>query len=103
MMVFVYIWSYIVKEMLISEFKHNYGPSGEWVKFFKRSPNYLKTELLIDQNNPFRLITIDYWISQESYFQFINNFREEYNSIDKKCNKFTYKEEKIGEFAREEE
>ena len=95
---FVYIWEFIVKKEFINDFKHNYGPSGPWVAFFKQSEYYLKTVLLIDNQNKLKFITIDYWKSKEKYLEFIKINKSEYNKIDQECINYTSKEVKIGEF-----
>ena len=95
---FVYIWEYIVKKEYLNDFKNNYGSSGSWVTFFKKSEYYVKTELLIDKQNSLKFMTIDYWKSKEKYLEFININKSEYDILDQDCNNYTSKEVRIGEF-----
>ncbi len=45
-------------------FEELYGPEGEWVRLFRRSPAYRGTELLEDLDSPNRFVTIDRWGEQ---------------------------------------
>lgn len=59
----------------------------------------MKTELLVDEKNSHKFITIDYWDSKEKYLEFINENRLQYDRIDKECNVYTLEEEKIGDYV----
>lgn len=95
---YVYIWEYIIKSNYLEEFKSFYNPIGIWSEFFRTSPNYLKTELLVDCKDEFKFTTIDYWISKECFDEFMHGNKNRYQDIDNKCNKFTIEERKIGEY-----
>ena len=69
------------------------------MKFFKKSKNYIRTDLLNDVNNPSVFITIDYWSSKEARDKFIKLHESEYDEIDKRCEDLTTREELIGEFT----
>lgn len=96
--VFAYSWEYKVKEAHLDAFEHQYGPNGEWVKFFKKSDDYISTELLRDVNDTQRFVTIDYWTSKEARDRFRKQFKESYERIDKMCDAFTEAEKPIGDF-----
>ena len=95
---FVYIWKYIVKEENIDDFISAYGSEGKWLKFFRKSNDYIQTKLINDINEPFVYITIDYWSNKEGRDQFIKSHQSEYNDIDKSCEGIIIKEELIGEY-----
>ena len=95
---FVYIWKYIVKEEYIEQFIHAYDVEGDWAKLFRKSRDYLQTELLNDINDPFVYITLDYWENKKARDHFIKLHQSEYYEIDKKCEFLIIKEELIGEY-----
>jgi heme-degrading monooxygenase HmoA len=97
-----YVWEYQVHPDYRAEFESSYGSNGEWVNLFRRHPGYLRTELLRDQNNAWRFLTIDTWESRERYLSFREEFRIEFESIDKKCEAFTKSEQFLGEFDSQE-
>ncbi len=98
MKTFVTLWTYDVKPGKESQFEELYGNSGEWVKLFRKYPDYLKTELHKDLKIPSRYITIDYWKSKEAYEDFRKSEIKTFNEIDKAGEEFTESEIKIGEF-----
>jgi len=93
-----YVWEYQVHPDHSVEFESSYGSKGEWVNLFQRHPAYLRTELLKDQNDPLRFLTIDTWESREQYISFREEFRNEFDTIDKKCEAFTRNEQFLGDF-----
>jgi len=98
MTAYVYMWQYEVKKEFIEKFKNNYGPIGKWNEFFNKSDCFLKTELLVDEQNEGKFITIDYWLSKETYLEFITKNKTDYDIIDKQCAEYTQTETKIGEY-----
>jgi heme-degrading monooxygenase HmoA len=94
---FIVIWKYKVKEDMISEFEKLYGKDGEWISLFKKSSDYIGTEIYKGINNIY--ITIDYWKSKETYNNFKNSFKINYFEIDKKGEGLTYEEENICEYS----
>jgi heme-degrading monooxygenase HmoA len=92
---YIIIWKYKVNEDFKNEFEMLYGSSGEWVKFFKRSPHYFGTELI---KNEEIYITIDRWDSIENYKEFLNLNKKEFDIIDMKGERLTESENLIGKF-----
>ena len=80
------------------DFESSYGANGEWVNLFNRHPAFIRTELLKDQKDPMRFLTIDTWKSREQYMSFRKEFQKEYDAIDNKCEAFTLNEQSLGEF-----
>jgi hypothetical protein len=97
-----YVWEYQVHPDHITDFESSYGVEGEWVNLFKQHPAYIRTELLKDQNDPLRFLTIDTWKSRKQYLSFREEFRNVFDAIDIKCEAFTIKEQFIGEFDSQE-
>jgi heme-degrading monooxygenase HmoA len=99
-MAFIRIWLYEVKPEYFKEFENAYCENGDWAKLFRNSKGYVKTELLIDSHNRNRFITIDYWDSENSFRILKDNFHNEYEALDKKCDNLTVLEEELGDFIQ---
>lgn len=95
---FAYVWAYIVKHEYQNAFEKAYGPDGDWVLLFKKSNNYIATELHRDIHTPNRFITIDYWTSKEAFDNFRKEFNKEFNSLDNRFEALTLTENHIGDF-----
>lgn len=96
--VFVYVWEYLVKAEMKSEFERIYGPEGEWVQLFNRGAGYLGTELHRDISNTQRYLTVDYWDSKKARDNFREEFAEEFEKLDKQCESLTEQENFLGDF-----
>jgi len=95
---FVIIWEYEVSESERSEFERIYASTGAWAGLFSKSKEYLGTELLHDEANQHRYITIDRWVSKEAYEDFLNKRKKEYKALDDKCEELTIRETLIGKW-----
>jgi quinol monooxygenase YgiN len=96
--VFVYIWEFFVKEGCRSEFKKYYGPEGDWVLLFRKAKGYISTDLHQDISNVHRFITVDSWNSKEDRDNFQKEYSNEFELLDKQCERFTEHEHLIGNF-----
>jgi heme-degrading monooxygenase HmoA len=97
---YCYIWEFVVRDGSNAEFEKVYGADGDWVKLFRRSSGYVKTDLIRDQTNPKRYITIDHWRSRRDYCEFRTVFSAVFEELDKHCEDLTVQESKIGEFTK---
>ena len=97
---YVVIWKYEVKEAFISDFTSLYSSSGEWVRWFKESPNFIRTDLLKSPDLDNVFVTVDYWKTAESYHEFYVSDLDRRNAIDLKGERFTVHEELLGCFDR---
>ncbi len=95
---FTAIWEFQVKKAHKAQFEEAYGESGAWVRLFKKSSEYLGTQLLKDEANENRYITIDQWSSRKAYEKFRQEHEAEYKEIDKVCEDWTEFENEIGRF-----
>ena len=95
---YVIVWEFSVKATFEEEFEKTYGPDGEWAEFFKRGNGYIKTELLRDLKNYHHYFTMDYWISHLAYETFRNEWKSEYEHLDRRCESLTDHEEEAGSF-----
>lgn len=96
---FVILWEFRVKPGHLAEFKKNYAPDGQWSQLFSRSNGYLKTELLHDESQPDRFITIDQWTSSVEYETFLSQWPAEYASLDAQCDGLTESEILLGRWV----
>ena len=92
------IWEFRVKPESIVDFERAYGPEGSWAQLFRRSPDYIGTELLHDQERAGRYLTIDRWTSHAALRRFKQKFAAEYAALDKECEQLTEFEGLLGDF-----
>ena len=92
------MWEYIVAPDQVSAFEQVYGPSGDWVRLFRRAQGYLRTELHRNREQPHRYITIDYWEPQAAWEAFRARYAREFEILDAECASFTARETEIGRF-----
>jgi heme-degrading monooxygenase HmoA len=95
---FTYVWSYEVRETCESDFERLYGPDGGWARFFRKSPNYLGTDLLRDRKKKNRYVTVDRWDSEQAHRRFVSEHREEFDELDRQGEVLTENESLIGNF-----
>jgi quinol monooxygenase YgiN len=90
------IWEFRVHPGHVIEYENHYGPDGTWARLFRRSASYLGTQLLRDQDDPLRYVTIDAWLDLGAYK--VMKCDPEYARLDKVCEKLTTEERLIGIF-----
>jgi heme-degrading monooxygenase HmoA len=95
---YAYIWEFTVKTEYKMKFEQIYGPAGKWAELFKKSEGYIRTELLHDNLDSQKYITIDYWKSKSNKNDFMLKFSDDYKRLDAECSEFTLNERYIGEF-----
>jgi len=93
------IWEFSVHPKRVSEFESVYGSTGDWAKFFQRSPRYHGTTLLRHTDHANRFLTIDLWDDQASFAAFKHQNETEYTSLDLRCEELADNEECIGTFV----
>lgn len=98
-MTFVVIWEFQPRSDSGAEFERAYGPQGVWAPLFRRSLDYLGTELLRDLDRPDRYVTIDRWTSRTAYERFRTERAVEYRAIDEQCARLTEREAFVGAFV----
>ena len=95
---YMIIWEYQVKADRLTELEKIYHSNGVWAELFRKAPGYIGTELLRDETNPNRIITIDRWESAESYEAFHSQFKKEYETLDVQCKELTEHEILLGKW-----
>ena len=97
--VYVTIWEFTAKPEARAEFENFYGPDGEWVQLFRRSKSFMRTELFRDRRTENRYVTIDYFASGAGYQDFLREFRQEYEALDRRCEAVRASQRQIGAFT----
>ncbi|MEO7840047.1 MAG: antibiotic biosynthesis monooxygenase [Anaerolineales bacterium] len=95
---YVIIWEYQVKVDRINEFEKVYNSNGAWAELFRKGNGYFSTELLHDETQPQRYITIDRWDSAQEYAAFHAQFNNEYETLDSICEDLTERETLLGKW-----
>jgi len=95
---YCYIWEYLVLPEHVEAFRIGYGSDGDWVRLFRRSADYIRTEFLQDRDDPRRFMTVDYWASREACISFRERVRVEFDEIDARFGRLTSSEDSLGEF-----
>lgn len=93
---YIILWKYRIKKEKQAEFEEIYSPNGKWAELFKKTTNYLGTELLQDEAQPDLYFTIDRWRSKEDFIAFQTQFEDEYHALDRECEGLTESEIFIG-------
>ncbi len=57
------------------------GPKGDWEKFFKKSDFFIDTQLLKDEEQPGKYVTLDMWVSREKFDEHVSQNQGEYDDL----------------------
>jgi heme-degrading monooxygenase HmoA len=98
-MAYVIVWEFRVRPRRAKEFEQAYGFHGEWVRLFRQSPAYIRTELIQDEQEASRYWTLDFWTSGAAYEAFRESRKDEYKIIDARCERMTKEEREVGRFS----
>ena len=90
---YVIVWRFTAADPVT--FEEHYGPNGTWAQLFRRSGDYLRTDLLRGSDV---YLTLDWWTSLDAYNAFRAEHAEEYARVDAACESVTTFEERLGEF-----
>ena len=93
---YIILWEYRVNAEHSVEFEKIYGVTGTWADLFQKQKGYLGTELLRDQENSERYLTIDRWDSLGDYESFLSQWNKEYEALDARCEELTQQESMTG-------
>jgi hypothetical protein len=97
--VYVRMWEFTAKPEVQLEFESFYGPDGEWVQLFRKSKAFLGTDFFRDRDAWDRYVTVDYFVSKAGFDDFLREFREEYEALDRRCDGVRGSEREIGVFT----
>ena len=90
---FIAVWRFTTNDA--TAFEQHYGCDGTWAQLFRRSADYVRTDLLTDGAV---YLTLDWWTSREAYDAFKREHAGEYARIDRECEALTVSEELVGYF-----
>ena len=90
----VVIWRFTTTNP--AEFERHYCPDGSWAQLFRRDPEFVKTDLLVEGET---YLTLDWWTSSAAYDAFRREHADDYAKLDEICEALTSFEEKVGEFT----
>jgi heme-degrading monooxygenase HmoA len=96
---FVVVWQFEIAEEKIAAFEAAYGPEGVWAELFRKSPEYLGTELLRGVHDPGTYLTIDRWASEDAFRAFRKQHDAAYEALDRSCDALTSRETRIGAYT----
>jgi heme-degrading monooxygenase HmoA len=99
---FIVVWRFEIAEEKIGAFEAAYGPEGNWAQLFRRSAEYLGTELLRDAYAPGAYLTIDRWVSEEAFRAFRKDHDAAYEELDRSCDALTEKETRVGAYRSDQ-
>jgi hypothetical protein len=94
------LWEFTVPQSHFDLFEHAYSGDGIWARLFRRDSAYRETVLIKDNVQSGRYVTIDVWEDKDSYLRFKDRFADDYQTVDKECEKLTSAERQIGVFER---
>jgi [ribosomal protein S5]-alanine N-acetyltransferase len=86
------MWQFQVRPEHRADFERYYGAEGDWVRLFRRSPEYLETRLVNDAAEPDSYMTVDRWKDEASFRMFREQFARMYEELDRECETFTLRE-----------
>jgi len=90
------IWEYVVKTDYIVEFEKIYAPDGKWAELFKKGKGFVRTKLIHQLEQPQLFLTVDEWETMKDYKTFLSQWKEEYEALDKQCERLTERESCLG-------
>jgi len=96
---YIAIWEFTVPQDQTTAFIEAYGPTGLWAQLFRQGTGYRGSELYRDREHPGRFVTLDFWLSEQSWRDFRTAFSADYEALDRRCEQLTTSERALGSFA----
>jgi quinol monooxygenase YgiN len=95
---YIRIWEFQARPGMENEFERIYGPEGDWVRLFRKSKAFLRTDVYRDVETKGHYVTIDYFSSREGFQGLLKEFREAYDALDRLGETICASESRIGNF-----
>lgn len=95
---YIRIWEFQARPGMENEFERIYGPEGDWVRLFRKSKAFLRTEVYCDVETKGHYVTIDYFASRGEFQALLKEFREAYDALDRLGETICASESRIGNF-----
>lgn len=93
---YVVVWKYRIKSSDRTAFETEYGLNGSWSAFFRKSQNFIGSKLFAGRNLSY--LIIDAWDTRQSYEDFLQRFRFQYESLSEQLKYLFEEEDRIGDF-----
>lgn len=93
---FTTLWRFTVPPESREAFEEHYRSDGTWAQLFRKSPAYVRTDLLRDVEQEGDYVTIDIWRDEASYAEFREQHASEYAALDALCEHLTTSESHLG-------
>lgn len=90
------VWQFDARPDQLKQFEEVYGPEGLWTKFFRKSSEFVGTQLFRCTTNPNRFVTLDEWRSRAGYESFRKTYAAEYAQLDDWCSRLIERERTLG-------
>ena len=97
-MSYVRIWRFEAARGREQEFVTAYGPEGDWVQLFRRSPGYRSTELVRPVPTERVFLVTDRWASRQDWDNFLAAHREAYAALDLRFSALCASETELDEY-----
>lgn len=97
-MAYVRVWRFRPLAESVAAFEEAYGPEGDWARLFRTAEGFLGTTLLKGEGSPTEYLTLDRWVSRDSYESFRRDRAAEFAALDRRCESLTALEEEIGSY-----
>ena len=95
---YVLLWRFRPLVGRQSDFERAYGPSGPWVRLFRRGEGYLGTELLRRSDDSGEYLVLDRWASRAAFEAFLARWDNDYRRLDHRLEELTEEETPLGAF-----
>ena len=95
---YIIVWHYDIDPAVQAQFEAAYGPAGDWASLFRRSADYLGTQLLRDVGIAHRYVTLDHWLTEDAFLAFKAQHQANYDALDRSCESLTVSEVRVGAF-----
>ncbi|MFQ5648196.1 MAG: antibiotic biosynthesis monooxygenase family protein [Candidatus Aenigmatarchaeota archaeon] len=92
------VWKFYVKEGHEDEFVRMNTPGGDWAELFKRSPDYLGTQVGREIDDRRVYLVLDKWATKAAFDDFIEEHAADYAALDARHKKHYDRDENIGFF-----
>lgn len=90
------VWEFAAAPGRIPEFEQVYSPQGRWANLFRRSPDFLGTELYRHTADSKRFIAVDVWRNRSAYENFRKQNAADYAALDAWCRQLLEHERMLG-------
>ena len=92
---YLIVWEFTVAPEHRAEFVRRYASDGDWARLFARSSEFQGTQLIADESEPTRFLTIDRWSAPGGWERFKAAHGADYAGLDQRCTLLTRAERRL--------